>query len=88
MEQERLAREQEEKAQAEKLQKMKESFSDATGQWEKDKAALQNLAQQERKKEAKAIVDAAKELPGAQPATPEEGNKVAGEGEQRDGGKT
>ncbi|KAK3318570.1 mannan polymerase II complex ANP1 subunit [Apodospora peruviana] len=50
MEQERLAREQEEKEKAEKAKKMKESFSDATSQWEKDKTDMQNIALQEKKK--------------------------------------
>lgn len=88
MEQERLAREQEEKEQAERLKKMKESFSDTTGQWEKDKTQLQSLALQEKKKEAKAIVDAAKELPGARAAAPAGEEKLVAKDEQRDGGKT
>lgn len=50
MEQERIAREKEEKEKAMKEQKMKESFGDATGQWEKDKNEIQNLAMQENKK--------------------------------------
>lgn len=59
MERERLAQEQAEKEAAERAQKMKESFDDATGQWEKDKAELQNIAMQDLKKEAAAVVAAA-----------------------------
>ncbi|KAK4245458.1 glycosyltransferase [Corynascus novoguineensis] len=54
-----LAQEQAEKEKAEKTRKMKESFSDATGQWEKDKVELQNIAAQERKKEKEAAAAAA-----------------------------
>ncbi|CAK7211287.1 Mannan polymerase II complex anp1 subunit [Sporothrix eucalyptigena] len=43
MEAERIAREQEEKEKAEKAEKMKKTFGDAGGQWEKDKAALQDI---------------------------------------------
>ena len=60
MEQERIAREKEEKEKAMKEQKMKESFGDATGQWEKDKNEIQNLAMQENKK--------AEDQPAAGPA--------------------
>jgi len=49
MEQERLAREKEEKEKAEKAQKLKDTFGDANSQWEKDKAALQNMALDEKK---------------------------------------
>ena len=58
MEQEKLAREKAEKEEAEKAKKMKESFGDATSQWEKDKTEMQNIALQEKKKEA---IEAAKE---------------------------
>lgn len=51
MEQERLAREVADKEQAEKTKKMKESFGDATSQWEKDKSEMQNIALQEKKKQ-------------------------------------
>jgi mannan polymerase II complex ANP1 subunit len=51
MEQEKLARETEEKDKAEKARKMKESFGDTMSQWEKDKTAIQDMALQE--KEAK-----------------------------------
>lgn len=43
MEAERIAREEEEKEKAEKAEKMKKTFGDAGGQWEKDKAALQDI---------------------------------------------
>ena len=49
MEQEKLAREAEEKEKAEKARKMKESFGDTMGQWEKDKTAIQDMALKEKK---------------------------------------
>ncbi|KAJ9155070.1 Mannan polymerase II complex ANP1 subunit [Pleurostoma richardsiae] len=51
MERERLAREAEEKAKAEKAMKIKEEFGDANSQWEKDKSEMQNIAIQEKKPE-------------------------------------
>lgn len=48
MEQERLAREQEEKEKAEKVKKIKEQFGDTNSQWEKDKTEMQNLAQKDK----------------------------------------
>jgi mannan polymerase II complex ANP1 subunit len=54
MEREKIAREQEEKEKAEKARKMKENFGDTTSQWEKDKTAMQDIALQEKKKEAAA----------------------------------
>ena len=49
MEQERLAKEAEERASAEREKQIKEQFGDATPQWEKDKAELSNLAKQDKK---------------------------------------
>ncbi len=49
MERERVAHENEEKEKAEKALKMKEAFGDANGQWEKDKAALQDMALDDKK---------------------------------------
>ncbi|EFX03817.1 mannan polymerase 2 complex anp1 subunit [Grosmannia clavigera kw1407] len=43
MENERIARENEEKEKAEKAEKMKNTFGDPNGQWEKDKAAMQDI---------------------------------------------
>ncbi|CAK7220920.1 Mannan polymerase II complex anp1 subunit [Sporothrix bragantina] len=43
MEAERIAREEEEKEKAAKAERMKNTFGDAGGQWEKDKAALQDI---------------------------------------------
>ena len=57
MEQERIAREKEEKEKAEKAQKMKETFGDANSQWEKDKAAMQNIALNEKKSGDKKAVE-------------------------------
>lgn len=48
MEQEKLARETEEKEKAEKARKMKESFGDTMSQWEKDKTAIQDMALKEK----------------------------------------
>jgi mannan polymerase II complex ANP1 subunit len=47
MEQERIARESEEKVRAEKAKKIKEQFDDPNKQWEKDKTELENLAKKE-----------------------------------------
>jgi mannan polymerase II complex ANP1 subunit len=49
MEREKLAAEEAEKEKAEKAMKLKESFGDPTGQWEKDKSELQNIAPEEKK---------------------------------------
>lgn len=46
MEQERIARENEEKEKAEKAKKIKEQFDDPNKQWEKDKTDLKNLAKE------------------------------------------
>lgn len=51
MEQERLARESEEKERAERMKKIKEQFTDPNSQWEKDKTDIQNMAMQEKTKE-------------------------------------
>ena len=44
MEAERVAREREEKERAERAEKIKDQFADPNGQWEKDKADIQNEA--------------------------------------------
>lgn len=49
MEQERLAREKDEKEKADKAKKIKEQFGETNTQWEKDKSDMQNLATQEKK---------------------------------------
>lgn len=51
MEQERLARESEEKERAERMNKIKEQFTDGSSQWEKDKTDIQNLALEEKAKD-------------------------------------
>jgi mannan polymerase II complex ANP1 subunit len=51
MEQERLARESEEKERAERMKKIKEQYTDPNSQWEKDKADIQSMAMQEKTKE-------------------------------------
>ena len=69
MEQEKLLREQEEKQKAEKVKKLKESFDDTSSQWEKDKTEMQNIALQEKKKQAGAEVSKEKtEKPPPKPA--------------------
>ena len=50
MEQERLAKEAEEKAKADKEKKIKEEFVDNSAEWEKDKTEIQNLAKEESQK--------------------------------------
>ncbi|KAH8879450.1 mannan polymerase II complex ANP1 subunit [Thozetella sp. PMI_491] len=50
METERLAKEAEDKEKAEKSKKLKESFGDATSQWEKDKTEMQDIAFKDQKK--------------------------------------
>lgn len=52
MEQERLAKEAEEKARAEREKKIKDAFDDTNTQWEQDKSEMQKIAK-EAKKEAK-----------------------------------
>lgn len=67
MEQERLAREKEEEEKAEKAKKVKEQFGDTSGQWEKDKSDMQNLATEqtlERKEKGKAETREMKEQDG------------------------
>jgi mannan polymerase II complex ANP1 subunit len=51
MEQERLAREAEEKEKVERAKKIKEQYVDTNAQWEKDKNDFQDLAMQEKAKE-------------------------------------
>ncbi|KAH6635217.1 glycosyltransferase family 62 protein [Chaetomium sp. MPI-SDFR-AT-0129] len=54
MKREQLAQEQAEREKAERAMKIKESFSDAAGQWEKDKVGMQNIAQEDQKQKAPA----------------------------------
>ena len=56
MEQERIARENEEKERAERMKKIKEQFTDPNSQWEKDKSDIQNIAISEEAKEQAASV--------------------------------
>ena len=46
MEQERLAKEAEEKEKAEREKKIKDAFDDTNTQWQKDKTEIQNLAKE------------------------------------------
>lgn len=47
MEQEKKAREAEEKAKAERARQIKDEFQDTSAEWEKDGAAVQDLIQQD-----------------------------------------
>lgn len=49
MEQERIARENEEKERADRMKKIKDQFDDPNSQWEKDKTDIQNEALKEKK---------------------------------------
>ena len=92
MERERLAAEQVEKEKAEKAKKLKESFGDATGQWEKDKSDLQNIALEEQKKETAAAAAAEKkkkeeekEMPARQAVVGKTEEKVVAKDDTREG---
>jgi len=89
MKREQLAQEQAEKEKAEKALKLKESFGDATGQWEKDKSELQNIAVQEKKKDSAAAAAAAvaKNKAKAQAAADKSDDKVVAR-DAPQGGKT
>ena len=89
MELARLAQEKEDKEKAEKALKLKESFGDATGQWEKDKSELQNIAVQEKKKDSAAAAAAAvaKNKAKAQAAAGKSDDKVVAR-DAPQGGKT
>lgn len=53
MEKERLAREKEEQEKVERARKLKEEFGDPNNQWEQDKTNIQNLAREDKEKEAR-----------------------------------
>ncbi len=61
MEQERLAREKEEKERTERMKKIKDQFADPNSQWEKDKTDIQNEALKEKKAQEKAAEAAAQQ---------------------------
>jgi len=65
MEQERIAREEEEKEKAEKVKKIKEQFGDPNSQWEKDKTEMQNIALKDKATGDKASTDKEKDAAGA-----------------------
>ena len=80
MEQERIARESEEKERADKAKKIKEQFDDPNKQWEKDKTDLENLAREALAKEAlakekkladKALVSSGEKAKGGNVKIPE-----------------
>ena len=52
MEKERVAKEKEEKEKAEYMKVMKQEFADTGAQWEKDKAKMQQIAAENKKKES------------------------------------
>ena len=76
MEQERLAKEAEEKERAEKTKQIKESFGDATSQWEMDKTGMQDMALKDEKKKSESASDDAKLVGG--------GDKGTSKGETKD----
>lgn len=91
MKREQLAQEQAEKEKAEKAKKLKESYGDVTGQWEKDKSELQNIAIQEKKKETAAAAAAAvanNKAAQAEAAAGKAEEKVVARGEGQADGKT
>jgi mannan polymerase II complex ANP1 subunit len=51
MEQERQARENEERERAERMKNIKEQYTDPRNQWEQDKTDIQNIALQDKVKE-------------------------------------
>jgi len=65
MEQERVAREQEEKERVERMKKIKDQFADPNSQWEKDKTDIQNEAMKEKKEKEKAEATAEETKPVA-----------------------
>jgi mannan polymerase II complex ANP1 subunit len=68
MEQERIAREQEEKEKAEKMKKIKEQFGDTNSQWEKDKTEMQNIALKDKQSKGdKASTETKKDTTGESP---------------------
>jgi mannan polymerase II complex ANP1 subunit len=72
MEAERVAHEREEKERLMRAEKIKEQFADPNGQWEKDKADIQNEAIKQKQSEEKA----AKEKSAAQKAADEDTKQV------------
>jgi mannan polymerase II complex ANP1 subunit len=57
MEQERQAREAEEKEKADRMKKIANQFNNPENEWEKDKTDIQNMAIQEKAKEQLAAAD-------------------------------
>lgn len=76
MEQERLARESEEREHAERMKKIKEQFADPNKQWEKDKTDIQNMATQEETKEQDAAREGNK---ASSPGSSDQVHDAAGE---------
>jgi mannan polymerase II complex ANP1 subunit len=76
MEQERLARESEEREHAERMKKIKEQFTDPNKQWEKDKTDIQNMATQEETKEQDAAGEDSK---ASSPESSDQVQDAAGE---------
>jgi len=75
MEQERLAREAEEKEKAERMKKIKEQFIDPNNQWEKDKTDIQNMAMLEKAKDQQ-IAEGAAAAGVSKPGAPQDGTAV------------
>lgn len=75
MEQERLAREGEEKEKAERMKKIKEQFVDPNNQWEKDKTDIQNMAMLEKAKDQQ-VTEGAAAAGVSKPGAPQDGMAV------------
>ncbi|KAJ2904474.1 mannan polymerase ii complex anp1 subunit [Zalerion maritima] len=78
MDRDRAAKEKEEKEKAEKAKAMKETFDDPGRQWEQDKADMQNIASEQKKKK-KAKIDSQ----GGKKAGTKFGNQAGGAQEQQ-----
>lgn len=74
MEQERIARENEEKERAERMKKIKDQFADPNSQWEKDKNDIQNEAMKEKKEKEQAEAKAAEASKAAEATKAAESN--------------
>jgi mannan polymerase II complex ANP1 subunit len=81
MDKERQAKEAEEAAKKARAEKLKDTFDSKSSDWEKEKAAIQDLVQQ-AKSEEKEKVSEQKDKAAAQPKKEEKIQEVRGEGEK------
>lgn len=80
MEKERVAKEAAEKDREARAKYIKEQFGDAGGQWEKDKAEIQNLAKEAKndgKPAAKEAANGASGQQGSKAKPPAQNNRAA-----------